>query len=432
MPVVTCKAFFLNRIVAKKDDGIHIDQKDVEQVLAYIDAYWSKLVRYHPKDLKTLIGLPNPYIVPTDAEIFQEQYYWDSYLIVRALISHPKYSKLAIGMVDNLLYLIRRFGIIPNASRMYFLSRSQPPLLSSVVWIVYQKTKDKKWFQGALECVEEEYNNVWMGKIHLRNFRNVYRGLSRYYDLNAIHVLAEAESGWDLTSRFMGRCMDFLPVDLNSLLYLYEADMAKAFETLGNKKKAEKYEKTMEERAKVINELMWDEKTGYFYDFDFVNKKRSKLITVAGVYPLNVGIATKKQASRVVGVIQKRLHKRYGILQSVRFVENYQWDWPNGWAPLQLRTVEGLMRYGHNRLAKRLILKWIGLNIKVFKETSLLWEKYDVVHGRIGVPDRYPTPYGFAWTNACFLIMIKILKFLEEELHENATPVWMVRRLGWL
>ena len=94
---------------------LSVSQKDIDKVTKHIEVYWPKLIRNHPKDLKSLIGLPNPYIVPTDIGFFEEQYYWDSYPVVRALINHPKHSKLAIGMVDNLLFLIRRFGIVPNA-----------------------------------------------------------------------------------------------------------------------------------------------------------------------------------------------------------------------------------------------------------------------------------------------------------------------------
>ena len=408
-----------------------ISAKDLKAVFDYIEDFWPKLIRENKRDKGSLIGLPNPYVVPSDSEVFQEQYYWDSYPVVRALVDHPKYSQVAVGMVDNLLHLIDRFGIVPNASRMYFLSRSQPPLLSSMVWIIYAKTRDKNWLKKAILAVEHEYHDVWMGKIHLRNFRYVYRGLSRYYDLNAINLLAETESGWDMTARFDSRCMDFLPVDLNSLLYLYEVDLAKAYEILGNLPKKNKYSDAAKKRAKVMNELMWDEKAGYYFDFDYVIKRRSHLITVAGVYPLNVGIATRERAESTVSIIERNLQKPYGVVQSVRFVENFQWDWPNGWAPMQLRVVEGLMRYGYSRLALRLVKKWLFVNIKVFRETGKLWEKYDVVHGAIGMPDRYPTPHGFAWTNACFLIMAQIMEFLEKNPHEHSTPVWLVRHLGW-
>lgn len=409
--------------MADRELGIWLKKKDIEQVLEYIEGYWPRLIRTHKKDYKTLIGLPNPYIVPAETNVFQEQYYWDTYPVVRALINHPKYSDLAIGMVDNFLYLIHRFGIIPNASRFYFLSRSQPPLLSSMIWIVYKKTKNKAWFRKAIGCVEHEYQNVWMGRSPLSNFRQVYRGLSRYYDINAIDALVEAESGWDMTARFGHKCLDFLPVDLNCLLYLYEADLAKAYKVLKDKNKQQKYQRLAKQRARMINDLMWDEKAGYYFDYNFVKRRRSKLTTIAGIYPLNVGIALKPQADRVAHLVQRNFQKKYGIVQSVRFAENYQWDWPNGWAPMQLRTVEGLMRYGYNRLARRVVLKWLALNIKIYKETGRLWEKYDVVHGRIGMPDRYPTPHGFAWTNAVFIILVRFLNFLETQAVENATPL---------
>lgn len=404
--------------------------KDIDRVLQHIENYWPRLIREHKEDLRSLIGLPYPYITPSDTGLFQEQYYWDSYPVVRALIDHPKYSDLAVGMVNNLLHLVERFGIVPNGSRLYFLSRSQPPLLSSMVAIVYEKKKNKKWLAYASKLLEEEYNDVWMGKIHLRNYRLTHTGLSRYYDINALDLLAEAESGWDMTSRFGGKALNFCPVDLNCLLYIYEKDLEAAYKILGREKKSESFRKMAEKRVKLINKYMWNQKEGYFFDYDFVNEHKSALVTIAGIYPLNVGIATFKQAERVVHKVERELQADWGIVQSVRFVENYQWDWPNGWAPLQLRTVEALLRYGYIHLAKRFMTKWIACNVKVFKETGQMWEKYDVVHGRVGVPDRYPTPPGFAWTNAVFVIFAKMLKLLENA-PEGATPLFMVRRLGW-
>ena len=397
-----------------KSFAAELDSEDIEEVSEYIESYWPKLIRKNKKDLRSLIGLPNPYIVPAPAEIFQEQYYWDSYPIVRALIDHPRYWQVAIGMVDNLLYLVERFSIVPNASRYYFLSRSQPPVLSSLVWLVYNKTKDLDWLIKAISLVELEYKNVWAGKVHLHNYRLIPIGLSRYYDRNALDVLAEAESGWDMTSRFSGKCLEYCPVDLNCLLYIYETDLVKAYSLLGDFKKVERFEKLSSKRIKLISKFMWNDKVGYYFDYNFVQKKKSSLITIAGTYPLSVGVASFDQAKRVVDLIVRDLEKDFGVVQSERFVENFQWDWPNGWAPIQLRVVEGLIRYGYTDIASRLIKKWLAVNIKVFKETGQLWEKYDVVKGRVGVPDRYPTQSGFGWTNATFLILTKILKSLEE------------------
>lgn len=409
-----------------------LKSKDIEEVREYIENFWPRLVRRNKQDLRTLIGLPNPYIVPCENDVFQEQYYWDSYPIVKALIDHPRYSKIAIGMVDNLLYLVKRFGIVPNASRHYFLSRSQPPLLSSMVRVVFEKTGDLQWYEEAIKLVNLEYDDVWMGRIPLRNYRLTPTGLSRYYDINALDGLAEAESGWDMTARFGGKCLNFNPVDLNCLLYLYEKDLTKAYQLLGKPKKAIRFEKLADRRADLVNRLMWNEQKGYYFDYNFVEGKQGEVITVAGVFPLSIGIASEDQARRVVDAIERILEKDYGIVQSEKFAKNYQWDYPNGWALMQLWVVEGLMRYGYVESAKRLIKKWLVLIIKVYEETGKLWEKYDVVNGKVGVPDRYPTQSGFGWTNATFILLAKHLENLEErqiyqDQYQHPDASWLTR-----
>jgi neutral trehalase len=66
----------------------------------------------------------------------------------------------------------------------------------------------------SMAIAKDEYNTVWLGTAK-PNMRQVYRGLSRYYDINHLNDLAEAESGWDHTIRFGRKCLEFLPVDLN-------------------------------------------------------------------------------------------------------------------------------------------------------------------------------------------------------------------------
>lgn len=397
---------------------LDINEKDLEKILHYIKAYWPKLIRDNPKDDGTLIGLPFPYVVPSASEFFQEMYYWDSYPVILALFTYKKYTKLAFGMVENLLYLIDRFGIIPNASRFYFLTRSQPPLLSHAVWHVYELNKDDKWLARAIKLVEKEYKNVWMNDQH-PNRRKIYKGLSRYYDVNVLDDLAEAESGWDMTARYGGKSLNYLPIDLNCLLYVYERDIANVYKILGNSKREKMYRSLAIVRAKMINKLMWNEKKGFYYDYNFVKEMQSKALTVAGFYPMTVGIATKSQANKMVKVIRAKFLKKYGIVQGEKFADGKQWDYPNGWAFMQLRVIEGLMAYRYDKLAHRVIKSWIGINMKLFEESGKLWEKYDVVNGRVGLADRYPTQHGFAWTNACFLLLLNMVSQMGESSGEN-------------
>ncbi len=88
---------------------------------------------------------------------------------------------------------------------------------------------------------EEEYKLVWMGTTK-PNARQVYRGLSRYYDINVLNDLAEAESGWDMTPRFGRKALSYVPIDLNSLLYKYEMDFARLYKLLDDPRKAAEWE----------------------------------------------------------------------------------------------------------------------------------------------------------------------------------------------
>ncbi len=46
---------------------------------------------------------------------------------------------------------------------------------------------------------------------------------------------------------------------------------------------------------------MWDEKKGFFFDYDYLEKKDTNVWTLAGFFPLWVGLANKKQALRMTG-----------------------------------------------------------------------------------------------------------------------------------
>lgn len=223
-----------------------------------------------------------PYVVPGGR--FNELYCWDSYFITLGLLADGR-ADLACGMADNFLYEVRYYGKIPNANRSYYLTRSQPPFLTSIIRAVYEAgLADKTWLASALATAMTEYQDVWLGKDRLVKIGNFE--LSRYYDtgsgpcpevepghydekiqpwlkqvaersssmeltpfrfLNEYlycgayaglqadgltleeffkHDRAVRESGHDTTHRFDDRTADFVSVDLNSLLYKYETDFA--------------------------------------------------------------------------------------------------------------------------------------------------------------------------------------------------------------
>lgn len=101
-----------------------------------------------------------PYVVPGGR--FNELYYWDSYFIVLGLLQDGR-TNLARGMADNLLYEMDHYGKIPNANRTYYLTRSQPPFLTSMIRAVYDAgAADRAWLEGALKTAIAPEGFGWM------------------------------------------------------------------------------------------------------------------------------------------------------------------------------------------------------------------------------------------------------------------------------
>jgi alpha,alpha-trehalase len=127
-----------------------------------------------------LLYLPDKYVVPGGR--FNEMYGWDSYFIIRGLLNAGR-VELARGMVDNFFFEIEHYGAMLNANRTYYLTRSQPPFLSSMFVDVYQAVQkngghpDPAWLERAYADLDKDYG-MWTRDPH----RAGQTGLSRYYD----------------------------------------------------------------------------------------------------------------------------------------------------------------------------------------------------------------------------------------------------------
>jgi alpha,alpha-trehalase len=143
-------------------------------------------VIHHPGEMNPmkleqpgLLYLENRYVVPGGR--FNEMYGWDSYFIIRGLLRDGRLD-LARGMVENFFFEIEHYGTVLNANRTYYLTRSQPPFLSSMIMSVYEAQKaagheDSAWLARAYSYAAKDYE-TWVREPHLAG----NTGLSRYYD----------------------------------------------------------------------------------------------------------------------------------------------------------------------------------------------------------------------------------------------------------
>jgi alpha,alpha-trehalase len=398
-----------------------------------------------------LLYLPRPYVVPGSR--FNEMYGWDSFFIAMGLIRDGDVD-LARDMADNLLYEIRQYGMVLNANRTYYLTRSQPPLLTETLLRVYESTHDRKWLEDAIPVIEEYYR-YWTREPHL----TPETGLSRYYDLgdgpapevvaaerthgkdeydlireyfrthritdydasrfyDAAHDRLTAhfykgdrsmrESGFDPSNRFGPFSADIVhynPVCLNTLLYLMETQTAETLEIAGRGGDAEAWRERARQRASRINQYLWDPDRGMYFDYNFELRQVRRYPFLTTFYPLWAGIATQEQAMRVVRNL--RLFERPGGLETSTVTSGDQWDAPFGWAPLQWIAVQALRRYGYGAEADGISERFLSLVLQEYGKQGDIMEKYDVVHRRSDVARRLVYGYhsneaGFGWTNAVF------------------------------
>lgn len=373
----------------------------------------------------TLDDLPHPFISASSGYFYNLQFYWDSYFIMLGLVHEDEEAiLLAKGMIENFKVLFNKYGYIPN-SYPRDDTRTQPPLLTSMILLVYNKIEDKNWLEEMYHLAKQEYKGVWLKEP--RFIKEIQ--LSRYYDPThpqGVHQNAEDESGWDFTPRFEEQCADCIALDLNSLLYKYEEDLHKIAQLLNLKEDMNYFLLQRDLRKELVNSYLYNSNDGLFYDYNFKEQRQLKTKTLATFFPLFAKLATQEQAQHIVNQLNIFEHK-HGLVtcDTNHGFHTKQWNYPNGWAPLQYIAIQGLKNYGFHEEAQRISLKWLHLVSKRYHETGGNWEeKYVVVDEKIVQEEhlkrsddlRYDHQTELYWSQGIF---IALYRELEEESEKN-------------
>jgi alpha,alpha-trehalase len=226
------------------------------------------------------------------------------------------------------------------------------------------------------------------------------------------------ESGFDVSSRFApysGHTHHYAPVCLNSLLYQTERNLQKIAGIIGKPGAVQEWSDRAKLRAERMNKLMWNAQKGMFFDWDFVAKKQSDYQYATTFYPLWVGFATTAQAQALRANL-KIFEQPGGIVMSP-YDTRLQWDYPYGWAPLQLIDIEGLRAYHADADASRLSVKFLSTVVENFRKDGTIREKYNMItrSDEMDVAVGYhQNVIGFGWTNGTFLALLKALPPAEQ------------------
>ncbi|KHJ41379.1 alpha,alpha-trehalase [Trichuris suis] len=409
-----------------------------------------KEVRDH-QELFSLLYVPNPFIIPGGR--FREFYYWDTFWIVKGLLASDMFSTVR-GMIRNLGYMVENHGFVPNGGRIYYLYRSQPPLLIPMVYDYYLATGDIDFLDEMLPLLEKEYrfwlrkrgstysvNNKTFDVFQYKAEMKIPRPESYREDLELVEnltslperekvwaqIVSGAETGWDFSSRWFShsgpeayslrsiRTWSIIPVDLNAFMCLNTKLLANMYEMVGNLTKVLQYQARFHEAKLAMKKIHWNEEDGIWYDYDLENQRHVDVYYISNVLPLYANCYDDESApSRVYQYL-----KAVGAFNSTRgiptsFIQtDQQWDSANAWPPMVHMLIEGFRTSGDPDLtasAQHLATQWLHSTYRAYMHTNAMFEKYNVSDVNElpggGGGGEYEVQTGFGWTNGVILDLL--------------------------
>lgn len=391
------------------------------EVKQFIKDNYPRTIRHNTEDEGNTVGLPYPYSISGLKDIFHEMYYWGTYFTNVGLLTSGNVEQ-AKNNVDNMLYMCNTYGFIPNCNSKVSVTkrRSQPPFLYQAVKDIYTHIKDDAWLANAYDTLVKEYA-FWQTERMAPNGLNYYGNHSsltaesqeailrdyRYRTEGKLTINAEDaeklahttlslwESGWDFTSRFQLDGQFYNPVCLNSLLYGLETTMAE-FSRILQIGEEDVWNRRAQQRREKMDALLWDEQAGVYKDWNFKEQRLSPVHSLASLYPMFVGLSKDISGEQA---LLKKLMVPYGVTATVEqdYAYIYQWDYPAIWPPLQYIAYVACCNYGMTTEAATIRDAYISVVETAFKDTQMLWEKYDGITAK-PFDIEYPAQPLMGWT----------------------------------
>ncbi|ETS87327.1 hypothetical protein PFICI_01155 [Pestalotiopsis fici W106-1] len=437
---------------------------------------------------------------------FREPYYWDSYWILQGLYrTGGSFTQIAKNIIENFLDLVETIGFVPNGARLYYLNRSQPPLLTQMVKTYVEYTNDTSILERALPLLIKEYD-FWVNNRSVEitagettytlnrydventqprpeSYREDYVSANNqsYYATSGIiypevkalndsqkadlyaNLATGAESGWDYSSRWLANPSDaaddvyfplrslntrnIVSVDLNSILYANEIQIAEYLEASGNDTGAKAYRELADARSKAMYALMWNDTYNSYFDYNLTSASQNLYVpsdtdtTAAQKADAPDGYQVffhLKNNPLAVTIVYQRvadlLAEKAGAIAATNYQTGQQWDQPNVWPPLMYILINGLLNtpatFGEDDpyyiqtqdLALALAQRYLDSTFCTWRATGgstddepqlqgfnssdvgIMFEKYgDNSTNAVGGGGEYEVVEGFGWTNGVLI-----------------------------
>lgn len=295
---------------------------------------------------------------------------------------HSEMFATTRGMLANFVNIVDRYGFVPNGGRIYYLGRSQPPMLIPMVKAYLDATNDMEFLRESIGSLEREFH-YWSQEsktVFVKGHRlaiysdrtNGPRPESYAEDVEIAQefetpeertaffkqIKAGAESGMDFSSRWFinngtnrGTLKDIqttqiVPVELNAILYWNANLLAEFYFRIGNNRDKEReYREKAQEIYSAVQAVFWHEDVGAWLDWDLVNNQRRDFFVPTNLSPLWTNCFDQNNrvhlTARVMEYIDRHQLDSYpgGVPNSLEMTHE-QWDFPNVWPPMQVAFIK--------------------------------------------------------------------------------------------
>ncbi|XP_026818193.1 trehalase-like isoform X1 [Rhopalosiphum maidis] len=434
----------------------YVQDYTYKEFLSGINQLWNKLAKKISLDVKinqdlySMIYVPNGFFVNMESQ--NEFNYWDAYWIIKGALICGMETTVK-GILQNFLYIIQNYGYVLMGNRIYYVGRSQPPLLIQMMATYYTYTKDEKFITDNIGLLDSEMM-FWLKyrTVKVKSIGNTYimtHYMSDTFDprpemySNDVHIAkslpttqdqdeylrrvkAASESGWGFSSKhFHNRNhyndfrktllktnpLNFAYVELNSIMQSNSNILSNMYLIANDQVNSDFYKQLAYRYQVGINALLWNEDEKIWLDFDTTIAESRNYFYASNLAPLWTGSYDDK-LSEFYGdsaveylirnnIINEDLTPRYICVPTSLYNTGLDWDYFNCWPQLQSMIIFGLRSTKSEKAQKvafNLASSWVYTNFAGYNMTRTLFEKYSAIKlgsdGEQKPRENYPIGYG--------------------------------------
>ena len=268
-------------------------------------------------------------------------------------------------------------GFVPHRADPHEITDiTQPPIIGWGIWQLYQTSGNKDFLKTSYE------NNKAFLNWCRENRRVSDKELYTWETTNDVNCRCD-ECGMDNSPRFDTRDPLFA-IDFSCFMANDVKCMKNIAEELGLTEDAFFFQNWFDAIKADVNEMLWSEEDGFYFDFNIPKQELHKVWSVASFLPIFAGLCSEEQAKCLVAHLQdpESFATPFPIpsisMKDATFGSD-MWRGPV-WINYNYMIAQGLTAYGYGEFSDEIIDKTIRFMNHWYQLTGTINEFYDCNH----------------------------------------------------